>query len=65
MTLQNTVIRYGFLALLHADRWNRRGERRDLWISALCIGFAANAKLHAAVLRARSREARAVSPGSK
>ncbi len=41
---------YGFLALLLADRWNRRGEPRDLWISALCLGFAANAKLHAGVL---------------
>jgi hypothetical protein len=41
---------YGFLALLWADRWNRGGEPRDLWLSALCLGFAANGKLHAAVL---------------
>ena len=41
---------YGFLALLFADRWNRDGEARSLLVSALFIGFAVNAKLHAAVL---------------
>jgi hypothetical protein len=41
---------YGFAALLFADRWNRTGDRRALVISALAVGFAANAKLHAAVL---------------
>jgi len=41
---------YGFLALVLADRWNRGGKARDLTASALCLGFAANAKLHAAVL---------------
>lgn len=41
---------YGFLALLFADRWNRTGEPRTLLVSALCLGFAANAKLHAFVL---------------
>jgi hypothetical protein len=41
---------YGFLALLFADRWNRTGEPRTLFVSALCLGFAANAKLHALVL---------------
>ncbi len=41
---------YGFLALLFADRWNRTGAVQALTVSALCIAFAANAKLHAAVL---------------
>jgi len=41
---------YGFVALLRADRWNRGGEPQDLLLSALCLGFAANGKLHAAVL---------------
>jgi len=41
---------YGFTALLYADRWNRTGERSALWVSALCLAFAANAKLHAFVL---------------
>ncbi|HVN40796.1 MAG TPA: hypothetical protein VMW19_21740 [Myxococcota bacterium] len=41
---------YGFLALLAADRWSRDGEPRQLLLSALCLGFAANAKLHAAAL---------------
>jgi hypothetical protein len=41
---------YGWLALLGVDRWNRGGERRDLLLAALFLGFAVNAKLHAAVL---------------
>ncbi len=41
---------YGFTALLFADRWNRTGERNALWVSALCLAFVANAKLHAFVL---------------
>jgi hypothetical protein len=41
---------FGALALLRADRWNRRGEPVDLTLCALCLGFAANAKLHAALL---------------
>ncbi len=41
---------YGFLALLEADRWNRTGDRRALRVAALCLGFAANAKLHGAAL---------------
>ncbi|HJO24183.1 MAG: hypothetical protein QF890_12095 [Myxococcota bacterium] len=41
---------YGFGALLLADRWNRGGTPRDLTAAALCLAFAANAKLHAAVL---------------
>jgi len=41
---------YGFLALLFADRWNRSADPRTLLASALCLGFAANAKLHAFVL---------------
>ncbi len=41
---------YGFLALLFADRWNRSGDARGLGACALCLAFAANAKLHAAVL---------------
>ncbi len=41
---------YGFVALLLADRWNREGDRRALIASAFCLGFAANAKLHAAIL---------------
>ena len=41
---------YGFLALLFADRWSRRGGERWLHASALAVAFAANAKLHAAAL---------------
>lgn len=41
---------YGFCALRHADAWNRGGAPRTLAASALCLGFAANAKLHAAAL---------------
>ena len=41
---------YGYFALLFADRWNRTGESRALVVSALCLGFAANAKLHAVAL---------------
>jgi hypothetical protein len=41
---------YGFVALLFADRWNRGGEGNVLIVSALCLAFAANAKLHAFVL---------------
>jgi hypothetical protein len=41
---------YGFVALSFADRWNRRGVPASLVVSALALGFAANAKLHAAVL---------------
>lgn len=41
---------YGFLALASADRWNRTGESRALTVSAACLVFAANAKLHAFVL---------------
>jgi len=41
---------YGFGAFLLADRWNRGGTPRDLTGAALCLAFAANAKLHAAVL---------------
>ncbi len=41
---------YGFVALLLADRWNREGDRRALVGAAFCLGFAANAKLHAVLL---------------
>jgi hypothetical protein len=41
---------YGFLALLFADRWNRTGESRLIPATALCLAFAANAKLHLVVL---------------
>jgi hypothetical protein len=41
---------YGAVALLWADRWNRRGDPADLTTCALCLGFAVNAKLHAAIL---------------
>lgn len=41
---------YGFLALLLADRWNRTGDGRWLTLAALFLAFAANAKLHAAIL---------------
>jgi hypothetical protein len=41
---------YGFVALLYADRWNRGGGRGTLLVAALCLGFAVNAKLHAAIL---------------
>ena len=41
---------YGFLALLFADRWNRKGDSGALWASAICLGFAVNAKLHTAML---------------
>ncbi|MEE8476709.1 MAG: hypothetical protein V3T01_15235 [Myxococcota bacterium] len=41
---------YGFLALASADRWNRTGDSRALTVSAACLVFAANAKLHAFVL---------------
>jgi len=44
------VAAYGFSALLLADRWNRRGARPALLGAACCLGFAANAKLHAACL---------------
>lgn len=41
---------FGFLALLSADRWSHSGQARWLTLAALCLGFAANAKLHAAIL---------------
>ena len=41
---------HGFLALLLADRWTRSGDPRHLTASALCAGFAANDKLHAAAI---------------
>jgi hypothetical protein len=41
---------YGFVALLFADRWNRGSDGNVLVVSALCLAFAANAKLHAFVL---------------
>lgn len=41
---------YGFLALLAADRWSRSGEASQLTRCALLLAFAANAKLHAAIL---------------
>jgi hypothetical protein len=41
---------YGFVALQAADRWSRRGDARDLALSAAAIAFAANAKLHALAL---------------
>jgi hypothetical protein len=41
---------YGFAALLCADRYSRSGEARQLILSAVFLGFAANAKLHAAIL---------------
>jgi hypothetical protein len=41
---------YGFLALLFADRFSRGAPARALGLAGLCLGFAANAKLHAAVL---------------
>ena len=41
---------YGYLALWFADRWNRGGDERCLAGLALCLGFAANAKLHAGLL---------------
>jgi hypothetical protein len=44
------VAAYGFCGLLHVDRWNRGAGPAALVTSALCLAFAANAKLHAAVL---------------
>jgi hypothetical protein len=41
---------YGFAALLLVDRWNRGGSERCLTAAALCLAFAANAKLNAAAL---------------
>lgn len=41
---------WGFGALLFADRWNRTGDPRALVVSAVLVAFAANGKLHAAVL---------------
>jgi hypothetical protein len=41
---------YGFVALLSADHWNRTGQRRSLLLAAACAAFAANAKLHAALI---------------
>jgi hypothetical protein len=41
---------YGFVALLAADRWSRRGDPRDLLLAAAAAAFAANAKLHALAL---------------
>lgn len=41
---------YGFVALAQADRWNRTGAPVTLTLAALALAFAANAKLHAAVL---------------
>ena len=41
---------YGFLALASADRWNREGVSQNLLLCALGLAFAANAKLHAAIL---------------
>jgi hypothetical protein len=41
---------YGFGALLAAHRWNRGGGPHLLVVAAMLAGFAANAKLHAAVL---------------
>jgi hypothetical protein len=49
-TVDLAVGAYGFAALLAADRWNREGRIESLTLAALCLGFAANAKLHAAVL---------------
>lgn len=49
-TVDLAVGLYGFGALLCADRWNRGGPARDLVLSAVLAAFAANAKLHAAVL---------------
>ncbi len=41
---------YGFLALLFADRWNRSGDTRLIPATALCLAFAANAKLNLTLL---------------
>jgi hypothetical protein len=41
---------YGFAALACADRWNRGGAPALLLSAAACLGFALNAKLHAALL---------------
>jgi len=41
---------YGFLALLAAERFARAGDPRELALSALAAGFAANAKLHGALV---------------
>jgi len=41
---------YGFLGLCLADRWNRSGDAAALRACAVLLAFAANAKLHAAVL---------------
>ncbi len=41
---------YGFLALAFADRWNRTGDTRLIPATALCLAFAANAKLNLALL---------------
>jgi len=49
-TVDLAVAVYGFGALLCADRWNRGGAPRDLLLAAGLAAFAANAKLHAAVL---------------
>jgi hypothetical protein len=49
-TVDLAVGAYGFAALLAADRWNREGRIESLTLAALCLGFVANAKLHAVVL---------------
>lgn len=41
---------YGFLALLAAERFARAGDPRELALSALAAGFAANAKLSGALV---------------
>jgi hypothetical protein len=41
---------YGFLALLASERFARAGDPRELALSALAAGFAANAKLHGALV---------------
>jgi hypothetical protein len=44
------VATYGFAGLLLADRWNRGASPRALIAAAWLLGFALNAKLHAALL---------------
>jgi len=41
---------YGFASLLAAHRWNRDGDRTLMVLAVVFAAFAANAKLHAAVL---------------
>jgi hypothetical protein len=49
-TVDLAVGAYGFCGLLYADRWSRGAGTMTLTAGALCLAFAANAKLHALIL---------------